>query len=89
MDTAFSANLIYVLGNTVVLPVLLLMEEGLFVAEPVLELDGLTVTWRFEFDGDVLLERFEAYLQRDEPARRSRAPCLTSRRRRRAPDGRR
>ena len=68
MDTAFSANLIYVLGSTVVQPVLLLMDEGLFVSEPVLELDGLTVTWRFEFNGDVLLERFEASLQHEEPA---------------------
>ena len=67
-DTAFGAGVIYVLGATVVLPALQLKDEGLFVSEPVLELDDLSVTWRFEFNGDVLLDRFEAALQRDEPA---------------------
>ena len=68
MDTALSAGLFYVLGATVVLPALQLEDEGLFVSEPVLELDGLSVTWRFEFNGDVLLDRFEAALQHEEPA---------------------
>ena len=67
-DTAFSAGVFYVLGATVVLPALQLKDDGLFVAEPVLELDDLTVTWRFEFDGDVLLDRFEASLRHEKPA---------------------
>ena len=69
MDTAMSANVFYVLGNTLVLPVLQLMEEGLFVSEPVLGLENLNLTWRFEFNGDVLLQQFEKSLKDREPAK--------------------
>ncbi|MDE0207648.1 MAG: hypothetical protein OXP66_16665 [Candidatus Tectomicrobia bacterium] len=68
MDTAMSANIFYVLGNTLVLPAMRLLDEGLFVSDPVLELDDLNLAWRFEFDGEELLDRFEKYLHHGELA---------------------
>ena len=68
MDTAMSANIFYVLGNTLVLPAMKLLDEGLFVSDPVLELDDLNLAWKFEFDGDELLDRFEKSLLQGKPA---------------------
>ena len=68
MDTAMSANVFYVLGTALVMPLLRSMDEGLFETEPVLELDDRNLTWRFEFNGDVLLKRFETSLRDRQPA---------------------
>jgi len=68
MDTAMSANIFYVLGNTLVLPAMKLLDEGLFVSDPVLKLDDLNLAWKFEFDGDELLNRFEKSLPQGESA---------------------
>ena len=68
MDTAMSANIFYVLGNTLVLPAMKLLDEGLFVSDPVLELDDRNLAWRFEFDGDELLNRFRKFLHQGESA---------------------
>ena len=68
MDTAMSANVFYVLGNALVVPVLQLTEEGLFVSEPELKLDERNLIWRFEFNRDMLLNKFETSLHRDDSA---------------------
>ena len=70
MDTPFSASVFYVLGNTLILPALELLEEKPFVSDPVLRLDGLQVMSRFAFDGNVLLKRFEASLDEGVSARK-------------------
>ena len=69
MDTVMSANVFYVLGNTLVLPMLHMMDEGPFMSEPVLELENQNLTWRFEFNGDVLLRQFESALKDREQAK--------------------
>ena len=68
MDTAMSANIFYVLGYTLVLPAMKLLDEGLFVSDPVLELDDRNLAWRFEFDGGELLKRFRKSLHQGESA---------------------
>ena len=69
MDTPFSASVFYVLGKTLLLPAFELLEEKPFVSDPVLNLDGQQVMWRFAFDGDWLLSRFEASLAEGLSAR--------------------
>jgi TonB family protein len=68
MDTTLSASVFYVLGNTLLLPALELLEEKPFVSDPVLNLDGLQLVLRFALDGDMLLKRFEASLNEDASA---------------------
>ena len=58
MDTDMSANVFFVLGDTLVLPGLKLLDEGLFVSDPVLELEDLHLRLRFGLDGDTLLNWF-------------------------------
>ena len=62
MDTTMSANVFFVMGNTLVLPALKLLDEGLFVSDPVLELEDLRLLLRFGLDGDMLLNWFETSL---------------------------
>ena len=67
MDTAMSANVFSVVGNTFLLPALTMLDEGFFVSDPVLALEDLHLQLRFELDGDTLLNRIEESINAHAP----------------------
>ena len=67
METAMSANIFFVMGNTFLLPALTMLDKGFFVSDPVLELEDLHLQLRFELDGDTLLNRIEESLNAHAP----------------------
>ena len=69
MYTAFGANGFFAIAKALVLPALILLNEGLFVSDPLLEQQDLQLRLRFRLDDETLLEWFGAFLSDYAPTK--------------------